>query len=431
MIIHLDLDCYFVSAERVRSPYLKGKPVVVCKGTDHTIFSTEDTKSVMTHRVGAFNSLFQHERTWKTFDPNNWKNEFIDDQGRVHGIVIARSYECKPYGIKTGTTLSDALKMCPNLVVVHGDHLFYQLLSGRLREFLQTKIPVLEQYSIDEFWGDLNGWVEEEDVYEFIHALQAEILVKFDLPISIGASSAKWIAKLATDFNKPYGITIVPKEKIIEFVSPMNINDFPGIGKAFSKRLESYKIKTLGEILKSAHMLQSWGRVGEDLLRRISGTDNDSVQSHHDRRSIGISRNFTATMNREEIKRRVIILSRHLSHTILKLGVSPTTYHFKLKYNGGASSSISTTIDRAFSETLMRIIAVETMEKIDNLPDYGIHSISMSASNFSSALKPKTFSLLDAQSDERSCRLSAHITQLRDKYGVDVIRSAIEKKLIL
>ncbi|MGZ8882954.1 MAG: Y-family DNA polymerase [Nitrososphaeraceae archaeon] len=108
----------------------------------------------------------------------------------MHGIVIAKSYECKPYGIKTGTTLSDALRMCPNLLVVQGDHLFYQLLSGELREFLQTKIPVLEQYSIDEF---------------------------------------------------------------------------PGIGKALSKRLGSYKIKTLGEVLISALLLQSWGRVGEGL----------------------------------------------------------------------------------------------------------------------------------------------------------------------
>ena len=65
--------------------------------------------------------------------------------------------------------------------------------------------------------------------------LQAEILEKFDLPMSIGASSAKWIAKLATDFNKPYGLTIVPKEKIIDFVSPMDINTFPGIGKAISQ----------------------------------------------------------------------------------------------------------------------------------------------------------------------------------------------------
>jgi DNA polymerase-4 len=174
-------------------------------------------------------------------------------------------------------------------------------------------------------------------------------------------------------------------------------------------------------------MVRSWGRGGQDLLRRIEGSDNEQVNSHHERKSIGISRNFTATMDREEIKRRVIILSRHLSHTILKLRVNPTTYHFKIKYNGGVSSSISTTIDRNFSETLMRSIAVDTIAKIDNLPQYGIHSISMSASNFTSVFKSKTFSLFDAEEDDKSRRLSEQVTKLRDKYGVDILRCAIEK----
>jgi DNA polymerase-4 len=174
-------------------------------------------------------------------------------------------------------------------------------------------------------------------------------------------------------------------------------------------------------------MIQSWGSVGQDLIKRLKGTDNESVNPHHERQSIGISRNFTATMDRNEIKRRSIILSRHLSHTILKLGVSPTTYYFKLKYNGGASSSISITIDRPFSETLLRSIAVEMITNIDNLPHYGIHSISISASNFCSVLKPKTFSLLDAQRDEKSRKLSVEVTKLRDKYGVDIVRCAIEK----
>jgi len=174
-------------------------------------------------------------------------------------------------------------------------------------------------------------------------------------------------------------------------------------------------------------LLQSWGRAGEDLIRRINGTDRESVNPSHDRKSIGISRNFTATMDINEIKRRAIILSRHLSHTIAKLEVNPTTYSFALKYNGRATSSISTTIDRAFSETLMRNIAVEIIAKIDNLPHYSIHSISISASNFTSASKPKTFSLFDRDDDEKSRALGEQITKLRDKYGVDILRCAIEK----
>jgi DNA polymerase-4 len=85
------------------------------------------------------------------------------------------------------------------------------------------------------------------------------------------------------------------------------------------------------------------------------------------------------------------------------------------------------TIDRVFSETLLRSIAIETIARIDNLPQYAIHSISISASNFTSEHKPKTFSLFEAQEDEKSRRLSEHVTKLRDKYGVDILRCAIEK----
>ena len=149
MIIHLDLDCFFVSAERTRTPELRDFPVVVCKSGDTKIFSTQDSESMMTESVGGFNGLMQHKKVFNGFDKNAWKNEFLDERGRVHGIVIAKSYEAKKYGIKTGTSLRDALAMCPKLRIVPSDHLFYQLLSTNLKAFLQTKIPILEQYSID------------------------------------------------------------------------------------------------------------------------------------------------------------------------------------------------------------------------------------------------------------------------------------------
>ncbi|WP_263833847.1 DNA polymerase Y family protein [Sulfurospirillum oryzae] len=428
MIIHLDLDCFFVSAERTRTPFLKGKPVVVCKSGDTQIFSIKDTQSLITESVGGFNGLIQHKKEFNGFDKNAWKNEFLDEKGRVHGIVIAKSYEAKKYGIKTGTSLRDALAMCPKLLIVPSDHLFYQLLSTQLKAFLQTKIPILEQYSIDEFWGDLKGWVKEEETHAFMASIQKEILEKFDLPISIGASSSKWIAKLATDFRKPYGLTLVPKNEIASFVASMPIESFPGIGRVLQKKFASYGIETLGEVLEHHKLVSGWGTIGKDLIARISGVDNEPVVTKRDRRSIGISRNFHVINNRDEVLRRAIILSRHLSYTIAKLDLHPTTYYFYLRYENGVSSKSSQTLDRSFSESVYREWVIQMFATLDTHSHYGILHLGLALSNFVTPTQTKTFSLLHVEADEKSKRLSEKLTKLRDKYGIDIIRSGVEKQ---
>ena len=430
MIIHLDLDCFFVSAERTRIPQLKNKPVVVCKSGDSKIFSVEDTESLMTESVGGFNGLMQHKKEFRGFDKHEWKKEFLDDKGRVHGIVIAKSYEAKKHGIKTGTHLRDALFMCHNLLVIPSDHLFYQQLSTKLKAFLMTRIPILEQYSIDEFWGDLRGWVKDEDTYSFMASLQQEILEKFDLPMSIGASSSKWIAKLATDFNKPYGLTLVKKEEIPRFIHTMPIETFPGIGKALQKRFKNYAIETLGEVLKSKNLVLGWGTIGKQLIARLSGEDNEAVIHQRDRKSIGISRNFHVIHDRDEVMRRAIILSRHLSHTIAKLHLHPTTYYFKIRYENGIKSKVSHTIDRAFSESMYRELTIKTIQELDEYPYYGIHHLSLQVSNFVTPTQTKTFSLLHQEEDEKAKRLNEKLTKLRDKYGVDIVRCGVEKRCI-
>lgn len=428
MIIHLDLDCYFVSAERTRTPFLKGKPVVVCKSGDTKIFSTQDSESVMTESVGGFHGLMQHKKAFSGFDQEAWKREFMDDKGRLHGIVIAKSYEAKAYGIKTGTSLHDAKAMCPKLLIVPSDHLFYQLLSTKLKAFLQTKIPILEQYSIDEFWGDLRGWVQEDETHAFMASLQKEILETFDLPISIGASSSKWIAKLATDFRKPYGLTLVPQNEIVSFVNAMPVATFPGIGRVLQKKFASYGIATLGEVLDHQKLVLGWGSVGKDLLARIRGMDNEPVVTKRDRRSIGISRNFQVIHNRDEVLRRAIILSRHLSYTIAKLALYPTTYYFYIRYENGISSKSSQTLDRSFSESLYREWVVQMFATLDTHPHYGILHLGLALSNFITPTQTKTFSLLHVEVDTKAKRLSEKLTKLRDKYGVEIIRSGVEKQ---
>ena len=427
MKIHLDLDCYFVSAESTRYPFLKGKNVVVAKSSDKRIFSNKKKQSVLLGDTGAFNSVLEFKNS---YDTNNilkaWKDEFLDENGDIHGIVIAKSYECKPYGIKTGTPLKEAIHMCPNLIIIPSDHLFYQQLSQKLKTYLEFKIPVLEQYSIDEFFGDLNGWVKNSDTLEFIKDLRDDIKEKFDLPITIGASKSKWIAKLITDRIKPFGVYALEENKVLDYTQDIDVNDFPGIGRAISKKLADYRVKTLGELRARPNLLYLYGKTGVELYERICGTDNERVIPYSDRRGIGISRNFKAIIDRNEIYRRVMILARYLSYTITKLNLNPTTFYFKIRYEYGIKNSQSITENRLFNEKFLIDLAKFMIKKLDTRLNYKIHYIAISASNFASDHNIKTFCLIDYKKDLKYKALNENLLKVRDKYGIDIVKYASE-----
>ncbi|WP_141051720.1 DNA polymerase Y family protein [Aliarcobacter cryaerophilus] len=428
MKIHLDLDCYFVSAERTRYPFLKDKNVVVAKSSDKKIFSKDKKQGVILGDTGAFNSVLEFRNH---YGANNilkaWRDEFLDENGEIHGIVIAKSYECKPYGIKTGTPLREAIYMCPNLIIIPSDHLFYQELSQKLKAYLEFKIPILEQYSIDEFFGDLNGWIKDSDTLDFIKDLRDEIKAKFDLPITIGASKSKWIAKLLTDCVKPFGVIALEQEKVFDYTKDISVDDFPGVGKAISKKLADYRVKTLGELRARPNLLYLYGKTGVELYERICGTDNERVIPYSDRRGIGISRNFKAIIDRNEIYRRVMILARYLSYTITKLNLNPTTFYFKIRYEYGIKNSQSITENRLFNEKFLIDLAKFMIKKLDTRLNYKIHYIAISASNFTSDHNIKTFCLIDYKKDLKYKALNENLLKVRDKYGVDIIRYASEE----
>ena len=427
MKIHLDLDCYFVSAERTRYPFLKDKNVVVAKSSDKKIFSKDKKQGVILGDTGAFNSVLEFKNS---YDTNNilkaWKDEFLDENGDIHGIVIAKSYECKPYGIKTGTPLKEAIHMCPNLIIIPSDHLFYQQLSQKLKTYLEFKIPVLEQYSIDEFFGDLNGWVKNSDTLEFIKDLRDDIKEKFDLPITIGASKSKWIAKLITDRIKPFGVYALEESRVLDYTKDIDVNDFPGIGRAISKKLADYRVKTLGELRARPNLLYLYGKTGVELYERICGTDNERVIPYSDRRGIGISRNFKAIIDRNEIYRRVMILARYLSYTITKLNLNPTTFYFKIRYEYGIKNSQSITENRLFNEKFLIDLAKFMIKKLDTRLNYKIHYIAISASNFASDHNIKTFCLIDYKKDLKYKALNENLLKVRDKYGINIVKYASE-----
>ncbi len=420
MIIHLDLDCYFVSAERNRNIDLIGKPVIVGGRGDPFIFERTPAraKKLYTLNSGAFvPSLFHSQH-----DPSR----YFQEGERIRGIVTTASYEARRCGVKTAMTLREALQLCPQAIVLPPDHLLYHTLSHQLMELLSNEIPAIEQYSIDEIFADLKGWVEEDQTQRFIANLQRMIVSKMLLPVSIGAANSKWTAKLATGTCKPYGLKVVHDHERYAFVKEIPITEFPGVGRAFGKKFADYKIKTIGEALEAKSLIEGWGRQGRDLYAKLSGVDRESVQPIRSRKGIGISRSMDHPIKaRDEFYRRVQIMVRHLSHTIMQLGVNPTTYHFAIGYEYHYSSKKQFTLYRLFNEAFLQAFAKEKFIELDTYPTLSIVYIAMNATKFLHH-DPKTTDLLAFEEDTKQHALTKAMHKARAWYGMDIIRSARE-----
>ena len=416
MIIHLDLDAFFASAERTRDPSLKGRPIVVGGRSDPFIFDkrTRHTR-LSAQNSGAFvPTLFER-------DERVGFERFFKEGERIRGIVITSSYEARNCGIKTGMSLREALERCPGLIVLPPDHGLYHRLSNRLRIWLAKQIPVVEQYSIDEFFGDLKGWIGDRGLPDFLTGLQRQIKTQFDLPISIGAAPTKWIAKLATSFAKPEGIRIVYANQVDTFIRDIPIDAFPGIGRSFNKRLRRYHKETLGDVKASKELLFGWGRGGRDLYRRIAGEDKEAVENRKIRKSIGISRTFDPITDRIEIQRRLTILVRHLSFLATQMDLHPGTIHLGIRYRYGTKAKKQQPFLHLFSEQRLREEVLALFGSIDTHPTEEIIRLSLSLRNFREK-KGRDISLFDLYRDKQAMKLNLQTQKLRKKYGVDVVK---------
>ena len=421
MFLHIDIDSFFASAERSVDASLKDIPVAVGSRSNLEIFNRKRTNiRLMNNNSGAFVTPVFYSDKKKTF-----KSYFVDKiEGRdkIRGIITTSSYEARVFGVKTAMPIAQALQLCPQMVVVPSNYPLYHKLSHQIHSFMLAHIPKVEQYSIDEFFGDLSGWIADEDVYNFAQSLKIKINDHFDIPVSIGISKAKWIAKLATESAKPYGVYEV--KDIDAYIENIPIKAFPGIGRGFQERLGKYYIATLGDVKRHQSLFYSWKKPGIQLYHRVTGTDNESISSRGERKSIGISRTFDAIHNVDEVKRRIMIMARHIVYMVMAIEVNPTTYYLKINYEYGVKVKKSLTVDRIFSETLFKSILAEMYAEMAH-PEKGAIKLSINVSNFTSQHK-KTLSLIDLDEDIHDNKLSKEIQKLRERFGLDIIKTGDE-----
>ena len=421
MFLHIDIDSFFASAERSVNASLKHIPICVGSRSNLEIFNKKRTYiKLMNDNSGAFVTPVFYNNNRKTFE--SYFVDEIDGKKKIRGIVTTASYEARKFGVKTAMPIAQALQLCPHMTVVPSNYPLYHKLSHKIHAFILAHIPKVEQYSIDEFFGDVSGWKKEEEVYAFAQELQTKILEHFDIPVSIGISKAKWIAKLATESAKPYGVHEV--KDIDAYIEDIPIKAFPGIGKGFQKRLGEHYISTLGDVKRRKALFESWKKPGMQLYGRVTGTDGEGISTKSERKSIGISRTFDAIHDSKEVKRRIMIMARHIIYMVMAIEVNPTSYYLKIGYEYGIKSKKSLTVDRVFSEQLFKRTLSTMYEEIVQI-NKGAVKLTLNVSNFSSQHQ-KTLSLMELDTDISECHLSKNIQDLRERFGLDIIKTGNE-----
>lgn len=423
MILHLDLDCFFVSAHRTIDTTLIGIPVAVGGRSNLNIFDRKKAQRFISANSGAFVSSI--------ISNNEEEDEeyFKDEQGRIRGIITTSSYEARAHGVKTAMSVNEALQYCPHLKMIKPHYPLYHELSHKLAKLLTNRMPYVEQFSIDEFFGDVTGWINDTEVKAFAVDLKQEIQEKLGLPISIGIAQSKWIAKLVTEYAKPHGVKLLIKSEEARFIKDIPIEMFPGIGKQYAQKLHGYGISTLGQIKDKQALFYSWKKPGIQLYNRICGIDNEKIsfysEDYSSRKSIGIGRTFDPLQEREELRRRVVILCRYLSFLVHKQGVNPQTFYLKIRYEFRAKSKNYMHTNRMFSEHYFKTQMLEMFDKTDIHKTHRVIQLNLAVSNFNEQ-NPKSFDIFEYEKDLQQATLNKGIQSLRAKFGIDIIKNASE-----
>ena len=421
MFIHIDLDCYFVSAHRTIDKNLLNIPVAVGGRNNNDIFSSEK----LTRKASVNRACFSS----KIISSNSKNNDeyFKDENGKIRGIITTSSYEARAFGVKTAMSVNEALRFCPHLKMIAPNYELYDNLSNRLKELLELEIPIIEQFSIDEFFGDLSGYIEEDEAFIFARNLKIKIFEKLGLPASIGVAPTKYLSKLMTNFAKPDGVKVLKKDDIEEFTKDVSVENFTGIGKSLCEKLRGYNIKTLGDIRNNQKLLYSWGKIGVDTYNRVCGIRDNKLTINKERKSLGIGRSFDVVSNREELKRRVMILSRYLSFIVKKENHNPLSYQIQIKYEYNILSKAQENTNKIFNEFDFKNSMIKLFKEADKHKNHGVIQLYITVFNFAKK-NEHTFNLFEYEDDLKKEVLDKNIQNLREKFGVDIVKSAYELK---
>ena len=290
-IIHIDMDAFFAAVEIRDNPKLKGKPVIIGSNPRQT-------------------------------------------GGR--GVVSTCSYEARAFGVHSAMSSKEAYERCPQAVFISGNYEKYKAVGLEIRAIFKRYTDLIEPMSIDEAYLDVTeNKLGIKSAVKIARLIQQDIWQELHLTASAGVSYNKFLAKMASDYQKPHGLTVILPDQAQEFLKQMDIAKFHGVGKKTVERLHEMGIYTGADLLDVSEvtLIDRFGRLGFDLYRKARGIHNSPVKSNQIRKSIGKEKTYGKILRDEEdIKKELTLLSEKVALNLSKQDKTGKIIILKIRY---------------------------------------------------------------------------------------------------
>ncbi|MHB8856212.1 MAG: DNA polymerase IV [Bellilinea sp.] len=379
-VIHLDLDAFFCSVEELRRPELRGKPFAVGGRPD------------------------------------------------TRGVIASCSYAARMCGVRSAMPTSRALRLCPELILVSGEHGRYSEYSRKVMAILGRYSGLIEQVSIDEAFLDVSDLARPG--VEIARDIQQAIRQELDLPCSLGIASNKLVAKIATDAGKaghrgvtpPCAILEVPAGGEADFLAPMPVQALWGVGPKTAERLKSLGIHTIGDLARQPeqNLEKLFGKYGHDISRHARGVDNSPIEPEHDIKSISQETTFDHDIA-DAVRLHQVLRnqSEQVAFRLRSKNLTALTVRIKVRWPDFSTQSRQLTLPQATNQDT--VIAHGALTLFDSLWDgkIKVRLIGVGVSG----LQPEIWqpSLWDTPNDKER-RLLAAMDELKDRYGRKIVQ---------
>ncbi|MGL4874502.1 MAG: DNA polymerase IV [Clostridium sp.] len=345
IILHVDMDAFFASVEQVDNKKLKGKPVI----------------------VGGVSE---------------------------RGVVSTCSYEARKYGVSSAMPAFIARQKCPNGIFVPVRYGRYKEVSEKIFKIFKEVTDIVEPLSIDEAYLDITNTSFKTGMEASLY-IKRRVYKELGLTLSIGISYNKFLAKLASDWNKPNGIKEIKKEMIPVILFPLDIKRIYGLGKKSCEKLNNmgiFKIKDLYEMEKSFYV-EYLGKQGLEIYDRIRGFDKRDVTVSRDRKSVGKERTLkNNTKDIDELKRYIKIFSKDISEILKRKNKKGRTITLKYKTGEFQNHTKSKTLAKYINEEKeIYDIALELLLEKELSEDLRLIGLSISSFNEEKEVQIKLF----------------------------------------